>query len=208
MRMVTFFAASSDDPARIRTIKYIFQRPSPWNMDYDRLIQCVLQRMSLWDQKDKHYHNRDVKKKLLEMLLFQNKQILCCCKRSVFFKYNFSLAVHWKYSKKFSWCFKRSGKSCLHSLFVYFSMKNSWTKNSLPSWKSNNSSLYKKVQIPLIRNWIVQKGNKSGKFTIWVFSILVFFCYRRWRKLTLWIFRTCSLSVVSDSTVCYSPLFA
>jgi hypothetical protein len=35
-------------------------------MDYDLLIQCVLQRRSLWDQKDKHYHNRDVKQDIIK----------------------------------------------------------------------------------------------------------------------------------------------
>jgi hypothetical protein len=41
-------------------------RPSLCNMDYDLLIQCVLQRRSLWDQKDKHYHNRDIKQEVIK----------------------------------------------------------------------------------------------------------------------------------------------
>jgi hypothetical protein len=35
-------------------------------MDYDHLIQSVLQTRGLWDEQDKHYHNRDVKQDIIK----------------------------------------------------------------------------------------------------------------------------------------------
>jgi hypothetical protein len=56
-------------------------------MYYGSLIQRLLQRRSLWDQKDKHHRNRDANKTLFKCLCLEINKFGAFVNVEVFFKY-------------------------------------------------------------------------------------------------------------------------
>jgi hypothetical protein len=88
-------------------------------------------------------------------------------------------------------------KSLTSLLLKWFIFLGSFTQILVKKHRCIGRWLYFRYQV--IHESLTAKGNKSEKFAVWVFVI---FCYRRiprWRKLIFRIFRTCSLSAVSDS---------
>jgi hypothetical protein len=106
MRKVTLLAARSDDPTRIRSTKYITENRLGFHqICFDRLYEIwitivhfsMCYKGAFGTKRTNTITTVMLNKSFLKMLLYRNKQILCFCKRTVFFyspKCNLSPILH------------------------------------------------------------------------------------------------------------------